>query len=67
MFSHPNKEDHMAHERRRDDHTSSNIRDALRAQGSCAAALAMDHQQVRFETALRVLTRPGDRRESRGR
>jgi hypothetical protein len=52
----------MAHERRRDDQTSGNIRDALRAQGS-AAARAMDYLEVRFETALRVLTRPGDRRE----
>jgi hypothetical protein len=57
----------MAYERRRDDQTSSNIKDALRAQGSCPAALAMRHQQVRFETALRVLTRPGERRESFGR
>jgi hypothetical protein len=56
----------MAHERRRDEQTSSNISDALRAQGS-AAAQAMDYQQVRFETALRVLTRPAHRREQGGR
>jgi hypothetical protein len=67
MFSPTNEEDDMAHERRRDDQTSSNIRDALMAQGSCPSALAMVHQRVQFETALRVLTRPGDRRKSGGR
>ncbi|MGJ7913987.1 hypothetical protein ACI48D_00715 [Massilia sp. LXY-6] len=42
-------------ERRIDDRTASDIGDALRADGTQAAALAMQHLQVDVQVALRVL------------
>jgi hypothetical protein len=42
-------------ERRIDERTADDIRDALRAQGTQAAALAMDHLRVDVEVAMRVL------------
>jgi hypothetical protein len=42
-------------ERRIDERTADNIRDALRAEGTQAAALAMDYLRVDVEVAMRVL------------
>jgi hypothetical protein len=49
-------------ERRTDKQTAQKIRDALRARSVRAAAQALEHQQVDFATALRVLARPEWRR-----
>jgi hypothetical protein len=49
-------------ERRTDQQTAQKIRDALRARSVRAAAQALEHQQVDFATALRVLARPEWRR-----
>jgi hypothetical protein len=49
-------------ERRIDDQTASNIADALRARGTQAAAVAMDHLQVDVQVALRVLAGTDDDR-----
>jgi hypothetical protein len=42
-------------ERRIDERTADDIRDALRAAGTQAAALAMDHLRVDVDVAMRVL------------
>ncbi len=47
-------------ERRIDDRTAGDIRDALRAGSIQAAAVAMDHLQVDVQVALRVLAGTND-------
>ena len=47
-------------ERRIDDQTANDIRDALRAGSTQAAAAAMDHLHVDVEVALRVLAGTND-------
>jgi hypothetical protein len=49
-------------ERRIDDQTAGDIADALRARGTQAAAVAMDHLQVDVQVALRVLAGTNDDR-----
>jgi hypothetical protein len=49
-------------DRRTDHDTAGKIRDALRARSIHAAAQALEHQQVDFATALRVLAKPEWRR-----
>jgi hypothetical protein len=47
-------------ERRIDDQTANDIRDALRAESTQAAAAAMDHLRVDVQVALRVLVGSND-------
>lgn len=49
-------------ERRIDERTANDIADALRARGTQAAALAMDHLHVDMDLALRVLNGARKRR-----
>jgi hypothetical protein len=49
-------------ERRIDDRTADDIADALRARGTQAAAVAMQHLHVDVEVALRVLAGTDDDR-----
>lgn len=49
-------------ERRIDEHTASDIADALRARGIQASAMAMEYLHVDMDLALRVLARANTRR-----
>jgi hypothetical protein len=49
-------------ERRIDERTASDISDALRARGTQAAAMAMEHLHVDMDLALRVLSGTRKRR-----
>jgi hypothetical protein len=53
-------------ERRIDERTADDVRDALKARGTQAAALAMQHLQVDVDVARRVLAGTSKQRSSSG-